>query len=44
MGKFPATDYYINQAFSVYLAGTGPASEVLNNNSPDQLEGYKNRQ
>jgi hypothetical protein len=44
MGKFPATDYYINQAFSVYLAGIGPASVALKNNSPNQSEGYKIRQ
>jgi len=44
MRKFQATDYYIKQAFSVYLAGIGPASAALDNNNLNQSEGYKIRQ
>jgi len=44
MRKFPATDYYINQAFSVYLAGIESASAALDNNNLNHSEGYKIRQ
>jgi len=44
MRKFPATDYYINRAFSVNFAGIGHASAVLDNNNLNQPAGYKNQQ
>lgn len=44
MRKFPVTDYYINQAFSVYLAGIESASAALDNNNLNRSEGYKIRQ
>jgi hypothetical protein len=44
MRNFPAPDYYINQAFSVYLAGIGLASAAVDNNNLNQPEGYKIRQ
>jgi hypothetical protein len=44
MSKFPATDYFINRAFSVYLAGIEPAGAALDNNNLNLSEGYKIRQ